>query len=147
MSKRRVFPVLWAVALVMGTASGAVFAAEPAQETYSELEQKAVSVRRQLYAKETELDALYAGNELDSDKARQLFRDIGELKGQLFAVQAELRAKFGEPGARYGDMGMYHRGAFGQGGGGCPGRMGYGGHMGYRGNMMGGGRHHGGWDW
>ncbi|MDR2392122.1 MAG: hypothetical protein LBE84_10655 [Planctomycetota bacterium] len=132
---------------------GAVFSADRTQDAYDAYGRKAAPLERQLYAKQAELDAVYASPQPDTAKAQQLFREIGELKGQLFAAWAELHAQLGESDAPY--AGMPHSGRFGRHGYGYPDRGGYRGHRGggqcaggyggYDGDFIrhGGGHHHG----
>lgn len=135
----------FAFALAIVGLSGSVFAADQAQEAYNAYSQKVAPIEQQLFAKQAELDAVYANPQPDTAKAQQLYKDIAELKGQLFAAQAELRSQVGDSGAPY--AGMHHPGEFSQGGG--YGNMGHrgGGYMGHRGGgyMGHGGGHHGGW--
>ncbi len=126
---------------IVGLAESAS-AADQVQDAYAAYNQNAGAIEQQLYAKQAELDALYANPEPDTARAQQLFREIGELKGQLFAAEAELRSQAGDPGVAY--SGMHHNGEFSRGG------YEYRGHRGamygHRGNYnRHGGGHHGGW--
>lgn len=121
-------PVLLSLFLVFALAglAGFVFAADQAQEAIE-------SVERQLYAKQAELDALRADPRPDVARVQQLFSEIGELQGRLFAARAEQPSRPGYSNA-YSSAGFF--------GGGC----GFAGNRGgYRGHRGGGyGRHWGG---
>jgi hypothetical protein len=103
---------------------------EAMQETYAEFEQKTEPLRRQLYAKQSELDALYYRDAPPDDpKVKSLMKDIEDLDGKLYAAGADLRKRLNDRGIpAYGGAG---------GGYGCPGMTGMTGHG--RGHGCGGG--------
>lgn len=129
--------LVFAVAAAFAVVGDAARAADGVPEAYG----KIASIEQELFAKQNELNALYNAATPDAARAQQLFRDIGELRGQLFAAESELRAQAGSGAAPY--AGMHHPGEFsGYDGYGC---MGMGMGMG-RGMGRGFGRgHHGGW--
>ncbi len=150
MQKQTFLPLAFAFALVAAGLTNASFAADQAPDAY----QKAAAIEQQLYAKQAELSALSAAPRPDTAKAQQLFREIGELEGQLFAAQAETGLQPGSSGMHHpGEMvpdgyahhpgeaafdasyGPHHPGEFARGGYG----YGYEPHGGRR------GMHHGGW--
>lgn len=130
----RVFAFTFAFAM-----AGIAFAAEQTQDAYAEYNQKVAPVEQQLYAKQAELQALRFSPQPDTAKAQQLFKEIGELRGQLFAARMELRSQAGEAMPPY--AGRRHRGEFFQGDYEYTGHGGY-----YSGHGMSRhGGHHGGW--
>lgn len=157
MKKIMILPLSFAFAIAIAGLSGSAFAADQTQDAYNAFNQKVAPIQQQLYAKEAELDAVYANPQPDTAKAQQLFKEIGDLRGQLFAAEAELRSQVGDSGAPYGGMhhpgefsgyndsydGMHHPGEFSQSGY----RGNRGGNWGHRGGgyMGHGGGHHGGW--
>lgn len=151
MKKIMLLPLSFAFALAVVGLSGSAFAADQSQDAYNAYTQRVAPIEQQLYSKQAELDALYANPQPDTAKAQQLFKDIGELRGQLFAAESELRSQMGD-NVPY--AGMHHPGEFSQGGYGMGHRGGYMGHRGggygYNGHRGGGymghgGGHHGGW--
>ncbi|MDR0362730.1 MAG: hypothetical protein LBJ46_08635 [Planctomycetota bacterium] len=125
MKKRIILSFVFTFAIV-GISVG--FAADGAQDAYGVYAQKVAPLEQQLNFKQAELDAIYANPQPDTAKAQQLYKEIGELKGQLFAAEAELRAQLGESDMSY--SGGHHNG--------------YRGHDGYRGRRGGGYIGHGG---
>lgn len=107
---------------------GSALAADRAEDAYNAYSRKVAPIEQQLYAKEVELDELFGSSRPDTGRVQELYKEIGELKGQLFAAEAEFRAQQGGSGAPAGFG--HHPGEFSQGG---YGRMGH------------GGGHHGGW--
>lgn len=140
--KKMTFLSLFFAVAVAGL-TGSIFAADEIQDAYAAYQQKAAPIEQQLYAKQAELDALYANPQPDTAKAQHLFREIGDLEGQLFAAGVELRSRLSDSDTPY--MGRHHPGEFSTDG--YMGRgMGHGGYMGHRGgNMRHGGGHHSGW--
>lgn len=114
MKKVMLLPLSFAFALAIAGLSGSAFAADQTQDAYNAFNQKVAPIQQQLYAKQAELDAVYANPQPDTAKAQQLFREIGDLRGQLFAAEAELRSQVGDSGGQY--AGMHHPGEFVQGG-------------------------------
>ncbi len=102
------------------------------QKLYVEYNTATAPVRQQLFAKQSELSALYYGGTTDAKKFQTLTREIGDLNAKLYEAQMNLRnqlAKEGVPASGMGHgMGM---GGMGMGG------MGMGG-MGMGGMGMGG---------
>lgn len=141
MKKMLSVPLSFAFVIALAGMSGTVFAADQAQDALTAYGQRIAPLEQQLYAKQAELDAIYASAQPDTARAQQLFKEIGELQGQLFAAQTELRAQSGDIDAAY--AGMHHPGEFSRRGGYMSHRGGYMGHRG--GYMRHGGGHHGGW--
>ena len=142
MKKMMLLPLSFAFAFAVIGLVGSASAEEQSRDAYEAYSQRVAPIEQQLYAKHAELNAVYANPQPDTAKAQQLFVEIGELKGQLFAARAELRSQLGDYDAPY--MGMHHQGGFSRGGYGPMGNGGYRGHRG--GGYMGhGGGHHGGW--
>ncbi len=142
MKKDSLFSLSLAFVLALAGLSGSAFAADQAQDAYDAYAQKAAPLEQQLYAKQAELNAVSAALQPDTAKAQQLFKEIAELEGQLFAAGVELRSRMGNSRAPYG--GMYPRGEFGCYGAPCGGGMyrggafARGGCMGYAGGRRGG---------
>lgn len=93
---------------------------------------KAVSpLRKQLAAKQAELDALYYADNKDNAKIQALFREMADIEAKLYTADADLKAKLAGQGiddwSCRGGYGRGHRGRHG----------GYGGHGGGH-----GGRNH-----
>jgi hypothetical protein len=105
--------------LAVAGLSGAVFAADQAQYDNN---REAASIEQRIFAKQAELDAVYADPQPDVARAQQLFREIGDLKGQLFAAETGLRSRSGDFGAPL--AGRHHRGYRGRRGNGYAGRGG-----------------------
>lgn len=155
MKKVMLLPLSFAFALAIAGLSGSVFAADQARDAYAAYNREVAPIRQQLYAKLAELDAVSANPQPDTAKAQQLFREIGELRGQLFAAEAELRSQVGDSDLPYagmhhpgevvqGGVGMHHPGEYSQSDYGYRGHRGGGwGHRG--GSMRHGGGHRGGW--
>lgn len=143
------------LALALGAVlSGGASAADAVRDAYDAYGQTVEPLRRDLSAKQAELDALYESGQRDDAKAQQLFKDMGEIEGKLFVAETELRDKLktAAPAADGGVM-THHYGEFRHGepaprmgmrhGGGHGGSMRHGGHDGY--GRQGG--YCGGWDW
>lgn len=109
------------------------------QDTCAEFDKKVEPLRQQLYAKQTELNALYSKGTQQSDpKVQSLTKEIGDLDGKLYAARADLRKQLNDKGIPvYGGMGYGDgcpmMGMMGQGHGGMMGMMG----QGHGGGMMG----------
>ena len=54
---------------------------------------KAEALNKKLFAKNAELDAAYAAEKIDIGKVKSLAGQIGDLRGELFRLRAEYRAK------------------------------------------------------
>lgn len=120
-------------------ASGSAFAADAVQDAYTKFEATASNVQQQLYTKQTELNALMADNQSQSPRVQELFREIGELEGQLYIARSELHSSLNAAGGgAYPRHGMPFRG--GPGYGGCRGGYGFAGGYGHP-DYNGGGRH------
>ncbi len=119
-------------------ASGSAFAADAVQDAYTKFEATASSVQQQLYAKQTELNSLMANNQAQSPRVQELFREMGDLEGQLYVARSELHSKLNASGGgAYPRPGMTFRGGHGYGC--CGGGYGYVGasrHPGYSGGGM-----------
>lgn len=106
------------------------------QKLYVEYNTATAPVRQQLFAKQSELNALYYGGTTDTKKFQTLTREIGDLNAKLYEAQMNLRnqlAKEGVPASGMGHgMGM---GGMGMMGGSGMGGMGMG--MGMGGMGMG----------
>lgn len=159
MYKKMLLALSLALVVTIVAISENVGAADAAQDAYTAYSQTVAPLREQLAAKHAELAALHNSDQRDDAKATQLFKEIGDLKGQLYVAGEDHRAKMREVGAPEGGYGMHHRSGYGYGpeggqfmdGNDYPmhrGYMGQGGHM-RRGGHMGGGHggHRGGWDW
>ncbi|MBI5520634.1 MAG: periplasmic heavy metal sensor [Desulfovibrio sp.] len=104
------------------------------QKLYADFNSSTAPVRQQLYAKQAEMNALYASGTTDSKKYQSLSREIGDLNAKLYEAQANLRSQLVKQGVPA--SGMYMGGGHGGGhggymGGGHGGHMGGGGHGGY----------------
>lgn len=158
MYKKLLLPLSLAFAVAIVAVSGNAGAADAVQDAYTAYSQAVAPLREQLAAKHAELAALHNSDQRDDAKAKQLFKEIGDLEGQLYVAREDHRVKMREAGVPEGGYGMHH-GGYGRG----PdnprfmddneypthrGYMGQGGHM-RRGGHMGGGHggHRGGWDW
>jgi hypothetical protein len=105
---------------------------QAAQDRYIEFEKKMQPLRKQLYAKRAELDALYYSEAPQNDaKIQSLIKDIAELDARLYAAHLEMRKQMG-------DQAMPYHGDYMGPGRGCGNTMGpgYGGH-GWHGRMAG----------
>lgn len=164
MHKKILLSLSLAFAMAIVALPGSALAADAAQDAYNAYNQAIAPIREQLASKHAELGAMRDSEQRDDAKAKQLFKEIGELKGQLYVAQEDLRAKLREAGVPEGGYGMHHRGGTGYGYGCGPdspriseqdgypmhrGSMGYGGGHMRRGGHMGGGYggHRGGGDW
>lgn len=97
-------------------ASGSAFSTDAAQDAYSKFESTVSAVQQQLYAKQTELNALMANNQAQSPRVQELFREIGELEGQLYIARTELHSSLDASGVgAYPRRGMPFRGGPGYG--------------------------------
>lgn len=117
-------------------ASGSAFGADAVQDAYTKFEATASSVQQQIYAKQTELNSLMVNNQAQSPRVQELFREIGELEGQLYVARSELNTSLNAAGGgAYPRRGMPFRG--GPGYGYCHGGYNYNsggyGHPGYNG--------------
>lgn len=159
MNKKLIFSLSLAFAVAVIGLSGSALAADAAQDAFNAHNQTVAPLQEQLAGKQAELDALHNSDQRDDAKAKQLFKEIGELKGQLYVAREDLRSKLQEAGVPEGGYGMHHRGGYG-GGYGCGSRFSDGGdypaHRGYMGghggsmrrgggHMGGGYGHRGGW--
>jgi len=110
---------------------------------------KLVELREQIWAKQTELQALSRSGKAERNDIQSLISDISKLRTTMNAERDAMRAEIEkETGITSFGRG-YHRGGYGMGygggaGGGCPGITsgdcpGAGGGYGPRGGMMGGG--------
>lgn len=84
---------------------------------------KAEAIGKKLYAKDAELDAAYAAENVDINKVKSLAAEIGDLRGDLFELRAEYRARLigaGIIGAWQGRRGPGSGPGFGFGPGNCP---------------------------
>lgn len=90
-----------------------------AQQIYNELAQKSANVQQGLDMKQGQLDQQLASPNPDKGAIKRLSREIGELRGQLLAAQAEARAKLAQSGIQPDDQANYNYWH-------CPGMMGYG---------------------
>lgn len=90
------------------------------QKLYVEYNTATAPVRQQLFAKQSELNALYYGGTTDTKKFQTLTREIGDLNAKLYEAQMNLRnqlAKEGVPASGMGHgMGMGGMGGMGMGG-------------------------------
>lgn len=82
-------------------ASGSAFAEDVVQDAYAKFETTTSSLQQQLYAKQTELDTLIANNQAQSPRVQELFREIGELRGQLYLARTELQSTLNSSGGVY----------------------------------------------
>lgn len=137
--KKVLYPLAFVVALTFIGLPASAMAEDATQQAFETFEQAVAPIQQQLYAKTTELDALLAGSQRDDAKVQQLFREIGELKGQIFIARQELYGKLGDSDSAYA-YGRHHRGGM-RGGYGSGGYGHGGGHMGRGGIGRG---HHGG---
>ncbi|MDQ7836626.1 MAG: periplasmic heavy metal sensor [Humidesulfovibrio sp.] len=88
------------------------------QKLYVEYNTATAPVRQQLFAKQSELNALYYGGTTDTKKFQTLTREIGDLNAKLYEAQMNLRnqlAKEGVPASGMGH-GMGMMGGSGMGG-------------------------------
>ncbi len=79
---------------------------------------KAEAMNKKLYAKDAELDAAYAAEKIDTGKVKSLAGQVGDLRGDLFQLRAEYRAKLISEGiidVRHGRRGPGSCPGFGQG--------------------------------
>lgn len=84
------------------------------QETYAEFDKTILPLRQQMFAKQSELQALYYNGTPESDpKVQALIKDINDLDAKLYAANGELRARMSEKGIPFGP-GMRH--GYGHGG-------------------------------
>lgn len=97
------------------------------QKLYTDLNAATGPVRQQLYAKQSELNALYYSGTTDTKKFQALSREIGDLNAKLYEAQANLRTQLAKEGVPASAMAMggHHMGMAG------------GGHMGGAGMGMG----------
>ncbi len=115
--KKLLFTLSFAIALSVLGNSSAVMAADSAQEAYASFQQTAIAIDRQLYAKQAELDSLMANNQGTSPRVQELFKEMGELQGQLFAARAALGDTLNKSGnSAYAGRGRFPRGGMGFGG-------------------------------
>lgn len=95
---------------------------EKLQGLSEEYGRKAEALNKKLWAKDAELDAAYAAEKIDTGKVKSLAAEVGDLRGELFQLRAEYRAKLISEGI----IGAWHgRRGQGFGPGNCPG-FGYG---------------------
>lgn len=66
---------------------------EKLQTLSDEYGQKAEVLNKKLFAKDAELDAAYAAEKIDVKKVKTLAGEIADLRGDLFELRAEYRAK------------------------------------------------------
>lgn len=133
-----------AFALAIAGFTGAAVAAEGAdwQAAYDKFSKTADQVGPQLDAKHMELATQLNSPSPDKNRIQELYKEIGELQGQLAAARVDLQGPAGAGYAPHGGYGMRHGGGMRMGMGG-----GMGGGYGHRGggSMGHGGGHHGGW--
>lgn len=86
-----------------------------AQKLYAEFTSSTAGVRQQLYAKQSELNALYHGGAPDTKKYQALTREIGDLNAKIYEAQANLRAQLAKEGIPASAMGGHHMGGAGMG--------------------------------
>lgn len=104
------------------------------QKLYVEYNTATAPVRQQLFAKQSELSALYYSGTTDTKKFQTLTREIGDLNAKLYEAQMNLRNQLAKEGVPASGMGH----GMGMGGMGMMGGSGMGMGMGYGGMGMGG---------
>lgn len=127
-----------AFALAIAGFAGAAIAADSGNEwqtAYDAFNKTADTVGPQLDAKHMELANQLNSANPDKSRIQELYKEIGDLQGQLAAARVDLQGPAQMGYAPRGGYGMHHGGGMGMG------RGGYG-HRGYMGH---GGGHHGGW--
>ena len=118
---------------------------EQARAVYGEYQNTLESLYSQMRGKQGELQALRYGDAQDEAKAQALFREMGEIQGQIYSIHAEMHGKMADRGLPVGNMGPgFCRSMDMVSGDGYYGH-GHGGHRGYmNANFNGYGRHQGG---
>lgn len=116
------------------------------QKVYAEYNAFAAPLSQQLFAKQSELNALLYGGAADSGKIPALTKEIGDLNAKLYNAQVNLRKQLVKEGVPASGMGMggMHMGAMGGNGhGNMMGGMGM--NAMHAGGMNSGGTHMSGW--
>lgn len=122
----------------MGMGMGGMYGMAPEkqaaiQKLYVEYNTATAPVRQQLFAKQSELSALYYSGTTDTKKFQALTREIGDLNAKLYEAQMNLRNQLAKEGVPASGMGH----GMGMGGMGMMGGSGMGMGMGYGGMGMG----------
>ncbi len=90
------------------------------QDTYTDFGKKIEPLRQQLFAKQAELNDLYAKGTPQSDAGVQaLLKDLGDLDAKMYAARADLRGQLIAKGVPM-NAGMGHGMMMGMAGSGCP---------------------------
>ncbi len=119
------------------------------QKAYAEYNAFAAPLSQQLFAKQSELNALLYGGAADSGKIAALTKEIGDLNAKLYSAQVNLRKQLVKEGVPASGMGMgmggMHMGAMGGNGHGNMMMGGMGMNAMQAGGMHSGGAHMSGW--